>query len=132
MTERQMPWNDLVTWSREHDLLALRLYVVNSQPTDGLGPVLENLDPHVAYQTRLENEGIMFAAGPLADDAEAQWNGEGLFVYRAKSRAEAVEIAENDPMHRSGARRFTVRPWLLNEGTYNVRLFYSGGRPRVS
>lgn len=132
MTERHMPWDELIAWSREHDLLALRLYVVRSRPTDGLGPVLENLDPHVAYQTRLENEGIMFAAGPLADDAEEQWNGEGLFVYRAASRAEAVAIAENDPMHKSGARRFSVHPWLLNEGTYNVRLFYSGGRPQVS
>lgn len=132
MTEPRMPWNDLVVWSQEHDLLALRLYVVTSQPTNGLGPVLENLDPHVAYQTRLENDGIMFAAGPLADDAEEQWNGEGLFVYRAKSRAEAIGIAESDPMHKSGARRFTVRAWMLNEGTYNVRLFYSGGRPQVS
>lgn len=132
MTEPRMPWNDLVTWSQQHDLLALRLYVVMSQPTNGLGAVLENLDPHVAYQTRLENEGVMFAAGPLADDAEEQWNGEGLFVYRAKSRAEATEIAENDPMHKSGARRFTVRSWMLNEGSYNVRVFYSGGRPQVS
>jgi len=106
--------------------------VVMSAPTNGLGAVLENLDPHVAYQTQLENDGIMFAAGPLADDAEEQWHGEGLFVYRAKSRAEAVELAENDPMHKSGARRFTVRPWMLNEGTFSVRLFYSGGRPQIS
>ena len=27
--------------------------------------------------------------------------------------------------------RFTVRPWLLNEGTFSVRLFYSGGKPRI-
>ena len=44
MTERHMPWDELIAWSQEHDLLALRLYVVQSQPTDGLGPVLENLD----------------------------------------------------------------------------------------
>jgi hypothetical protein len=24
-----------------------------------------------------------------------------------------------------------VRPWLLNEGTFSVRLFYSGGKPRI-
>jgi hypothetical protein len=132
MTERRMPWGELVSWSQEHNLLALRLYVVFSEPTDGLGPVLENLEPHVEFQTRLENDGILFAAGPLADDAEEQWNGEGLFVYRAASREEAVRIAESDPMHKSGARRFVVHPWLLNEGTYNVRLFYSGGRPQVS
>jgi hypothetical protein len=41
---------------------------------------------------------------------------------RAASRAEAIAIAERDPMHRSGARRFTVRPWMINEGTMTVRL----------
>lgn len=131
MTERQMHWSDLVEWSKEHNLLAKRLYIVTSAPTNGLGPVLENLEPHVAYQTELENSGIMFAAGPLADDTEQEWNGEGMFVYRAASRDDAVKLAEADPMHAIGARRFTVRLWMLNEGTFSVRLFYSGGRPEV-
>jgi uncharacterized protein len=132
MTETKMPWNDLLEWSRQHDLLAKRLYVVMSEPTNGLGPVLENLDPHVAYQTRLEKEGVMFAAGPLSDDAEQEWNGEGLFVYRADSRKHAVKLAEADPMHASGARKFVVRPWMLNEGTFSVRLYYSGGKPEIA
>jgi len=37
-----------------------------------MGPVLDNLDEHVAYQTRLEREGVMFAAGLLSDDAEQE------------------------------------------------------------
>jgi uncharacterized protein YciI len=131
MSTPAMPWEGLFAWSQEHDLLAKRLYVVLSEPVSGLQPVLDNLDAHVAYQTRLENEGAMFAAGPLSDDAERQWHGDGLFVYRAESRAAAVEMAEADPMHASGARRFTVRPWLLNEGTFSVRLFYSGAKPRI-
>jgi hypothetical protein len=44
----------------------------------------------------------MFAAGPLSDDAELQWHGDGLFVYRAESRA-AAKLAEADPMHARGA-----------------------------
>jgi hypothetical protein len=28
-------------------------------------------------------------------------------------------------MHEAGARSFTVRPWLINEGTVTVRLDYS-------
>jgi uncharacterized protein len=75
LTEPQMHWPDLVDWSKEHNLLAKRLYVVTSVPASGLGPILENLEPHVAYQTRLEKDGVMFAAGPLADDAEQEWNG---------------------------------------------------------
>lgn len=132
MTETKMSWNELLEWSRRQGLLAKRLYVVVSEPTNGLGPVLENLDPHVAYQTRLEKEGAMFAAGPLSDDAEQEWNGEGLFVYRADSRKDAVKLAEADPMHASGARKFVVRPWMLNEGTFSVRLYYSGGKPEIA
>jgi uncharacterized protein YciI len=131
MTEPMMSWTELLAWSDGHGLLAKRLYVVLSEPTSGLGPVLDNLDDHVAYQTRLENDGIMFGAGPLSDDAEQQWHGDGLFIYRAESREAAVRLAAADPMHARGARSFTVRPWLLNEGTFSVRLFYSGGPPRV-
>ncbi|QUQ68871.1 YciI family protein [Kutzneria sp. CA-103260] len=131
MAENHMSWPDLVDWSRQHDLLAKQLYVIISEPTDGIGPVLDNLDDHVAYQTRLEQDGVMFGAGPLADEAERAWLGAGIFIYRAESRSEAVKLAESDPMHARGARTFTVRLWLLNEGTYSVQLFYSGGRPRV-
>jgi len=31
-------------------------------------------------------------------------------------------------MHKSGARNFTVRPWLLNEGSIQVSLNYSTGK----
>jgi uncharacterized protein len=130
-SEPSMPWQDLVTYSETHDLLAKRLYVVFSEPTNGLGPVLANLDPHVAHQTELEKNGIMFGAGPFASDDEQQWNGEGMFVYRADSLDEARKIAESDPMHSSGARRFRIRSWLLNEGTFSVRLYYSGGKPEI-
>jgi uncharacterized protein len=132
MTEApRMSWPDLVTWSEEHNLLAKRLYIVLSEPASGLGPVLQNLEPHIAYQAKLEADGVMFAAGPLSDDAEQEWHGDGIFIYRAGSRDEAVQLAEADPMHASGARRFTVRPWMLNEGTFSVRLFYSGGKPQI-
>jgi uncharacterized protein len=30
-------------------------------------------------------------------------------------------------MHESGAGKFTVRPWFVNEGTISVRLSYSKG-----
>ena len=131
MPETRTSWGDLVQYSEDHQLLAKRLYVVFSTATHGIGPVMENLDPHVEWQTKLEQDGIMFAAGPLSTDDEQYWEGDGMFVYRAESRAAAIELAENDPMHRSGARSFTVRPWLLNEGTYTVRLFYSGKHVEV-
>jgi hypothetical protein len=44
---------------------------------------------------------------------------------------EARGFADADPMHQSGARTFRIRPWLLNEGTFSVRLFYSGSGPKI-
>lgn len=132
MSEPAMTWQELVDYSETHDLLAKRLYVVFSEPTNGLGPVLENLDPHVEHQTRLERDGIMFGAGPFASDDEQRWDGAGMFIYRTSTMDEATKIAESDPMHQAGARRFTVRPWMLNEGTLSIRLYYSGGKPEIA
>jgi uncharacterized protein YciI len=132
MNDSVVSWPDIIALSEERGLLAKRLYVVLSEPTAGPGPVRENLDEHLAYQTRLEQEGIMFAAGPFSDEAEQEWSGGGMFIYRAGSFAEAVKLAEADPMHISGAWSFTVRPWLLNQGTYSVRLYYSGGKPQIA
>ena len=61
----------------------------------------------------------------MADDTETDWQGEGMVIVRAASLAEARAIAEADPMHSSGARKFRVRPWLLNEGSYTVTVRYS-------
>jgi hypothetical protein len=50
-----------------------------------------------------------------------------MVITRAGSLAEARKIAEEDPMHQCGARSFTVRPWLLNEGTFTLKERYSDG-----
>jgi len=50
---------------------------------------------------------------------------------RAGSLAEAKAIAASDPMHTRSARSYTVRPWLLNEGTVMVKLTYSDGKREV-
>ena len=106
-------------------MLQKQLYAIFTKPTDGLGAVFAHIDDHLAFQVQLEAEGIMYAAGPMWTDDEDHWEGEGLVVVRAASRADAIAIAERDPMHTSGARSFHVRPWLINEGTVTVRLDYS-------
>jgi uncharacterized protein YciI len=132
MTEQpQVAWHELTALSREHGLLVKRLYVITSEPTAGLGPVMERLDAHLSYQRQLEAAGTMFAAGPLASADEQEWHGDGLFIYRAESQVEAIRLAEADPMHSSGARRFSIRQWMLNEGSFSVQVFYSGDKPRI-
>ena len=112
-------------------MLQKQLYVVFTTPTDGLGPVMENIGPHLEFQVLLEERGIMFGAGPFWTDDETEWLGEGMVIIRAGSLEEAREIAASDPMHSSGARSFTVRPWLMNEGTVTVKIRYSDGSREV-
>ncbi|MCK5443974.1 MAG: hypothetical protein KAI73_00030 [Rhodospirillaceae bacterium] len=132
MSDQQFPWGQHVENIRARGVLGMQLYVVETTPTDGLGPVLDNLQEHLAYQKMLEETGVMFAAGPFADDDETEWSGAGMVVVRADSVKQAREIAAADPMHSSGARTFRVRPWLLNEGQINISVSYSNGKREIS
>lgn len=125
MAGPDLGWAGMVEMCTEKGLLAKKLYVVFTTPTDGMGPVMENLDDHLAFQNDLQDKGIMFGAGPFSDDEEANWEGEGMVIIRAGSLEEATKIAESDPMHASGARSFRIRPWLLNEGKVTIELTYS-------
>jgi len=106
-------------------MLQKQLYAIFTSPVGGIEPVLANMEEHLAFQVSLEKEGILFAAGPMWSDDEQSWEGDGLVVVRAASRREAEAIAERDPMHVRGARSFTVRPWMINEGTVTIRLDHS-------
>ena len=106
-------------------MLQRQLYAIFTTPVDGLGPVFAIIEEHLAFQVQIEREGLLYSAGPLWTDDEQSWEGEGLVIVRAASRAEAIAIAERDPMHTSGARTFRVRPWLINEGSITIRLDHS-------
>lgn len=106
-------------------MLQKQLYVVFTTPTNGIGPVMENMEEYLKHQARMEREGIYFGSGPFWTDDEEYWEGEGMFIVRAESLDEAKKIADSDPMHSSGARSYTCRPWLLNEGTLTVKVTYS-------
>lgn len=104
------------------------LYVIFTKPANGMKAFMECLEEHLKFQVSLEKNGVMFGAGPFWEDNEIDWNGEGMVIIRANSLDHAKEIASTDPMHQSGARNFTVRPWLLNEGNIQVSLDYSTGK----
>jgi uncharacterized protein YciI len=117
--------DDVKSICQKEGFLAKQVYVVFTTPTGGMEPVMATLNEHLAFQVELEAQGIMVAAGPHWTDDEKEWKGEGMVVIRAGSLAEAKEIAARDPMHKSGARKFVVRPWFVNEGTITVRLNFS-------
>jgi uncharacterized protein YciI len=109
-------------------MLQKQYYVVFSTPTNGLGPVMENLAHHLEHQCQMEREGTLVAAGPHWTDDENYWEGDGMFVIRAASLADANRLTALDPMHQCGARSFTTRPWLINEGSLSLRISFSDGR----
>lgn len=128
MNAKSVPAADIVNECRTRGYLAKQLYAIFTRPTNGIGPIMENLAEHLGYQEYLEREGIMFAAGPHWTDNEQDWEGDGLVIYRASSIEEARAIAAKDPMHVSGARTFQVRPWLVNEGKMTLEIGLATGR----
>ena len=105
----------LIEMSRSKGYVAKTLYLMVTEPTAGMESGMANLKPHLDYWDALENDGVLFAGGPfLPSPQSGDIPGAGMVIYRAGSFEEATEIAENDPMHLSAARRFTLRPWLLN------------------
>ena len=113
-------------------MLQKQFYVVSTSPINGLGPVMAVLEEHLSFLVKLGQDGILFGAGPHWADDEESWHGEGMVVLRADSLDHARQIANQDPMHSSGARKFTVRPWLLNEGGMSVQFDFSTGACTVT
>lgn len=125
------PWEHMLERARTNGLLGKQLFIVSTTPTAGMEPIQANIKEHLAYQRMLEDTGVMFAAGPVADEGGATWSGEGMVVVRADSLEQAEAIAAADPMHAAGARSYRVRPWLVNEGTVTVKVDFASGSREV-
>lgn len=117
-------WNDYKSEAKSRGSLAFELYAVQSFPAGDPLAVKANLPDHLAYQSKQEAKGALFLAGPVSDETGDLMEGMGLIIYRATSLESARDIAENDPMHKSGARTYTLRRWMVNEGalTLSVQL----------
>ena len=125
-------WDEYKKMAKERGSLALELYVVESTPAGTPEEVKANLQAHLAYQQVLESEGKLAFAGPLSDTTGELMQGTGLIIYRAESMDEARQIADADPMHASGARSFTLRKWLINEGSLSLNVGLSTQRVELS
>lgn len=125
-------WDDYKSEARERGALALELYVIRSTPTGDVPLLQATLPDHLAYQAKLEEDGILMLAGPMSDDTGELMQGVGLVVYRAASMEEARVLADADPMHKSGARTYELRKWLVNEGSLNMSVGLSTRRIQLS
>lgn len=98
-------------------------YVIVTTPVAPKEELDKMLAEHLTHQIKLEKQGIMFGAGPLA--AEDGSRVGGLVIIRASSFAEARAIADSDPYHKNGLRTYTLTRWTVNEGSFTVRVNYS-------
>lgn len=115
-------WNEYKKEAKERGSLALEMFVVESTPAKPPEDVKANLPAHLEYQQVQETAGVLAFAGPLSDATGELMQGTGLIIYRAASMDEARSIADADPMHSSGARTYTLRKWLINEGSFSLNV----------
>lgn len=115
-----MQWAEYKQQAKARGALALELYVAQSTPAKAPADVKASLPDHLAYQAQLEAQGALAFAGPMSDETGDLMQGMGLIIYRADSLDAARALADADPMHSSGARTFTMRRWMINEGSVNI------------
>ena len=125
-------WREYKDLARSRGSLALEMFVVESVPVVEPAALQETLPEHLAYQKDMEAAGKLAFAGPLSDETGEQMTGAGLIVYRAGSLDEARAVAEADPMHANGKRSYTIRKWLINEGSLNLSIGLSNQSVKVS
>ena len=85
-----------------------KYYVIflHSIPERPLSP--EVVDLHAAHLAELDDSGKLVMAGPLVERAG------GLIVLRLGSVAEAIAIAEEDPMVRGAYQTYELGTWLMS------------------
>lgn len=109
-------WADYGETSRARGSLAMEVFVCYTTPVQPGPPPADLLAAHLEYQKQIEAEGKLFLAGPLSDEAGEVMSGSGMMIYSVDTIADAIAVAEADPMHSNGVRTFTVQAWRLNEG----------------
>lgn len=68
----------------------------------------EVVDLHAAHLAELDDRGTLVMAGPLVERAG------GLIVLRTGSAAEAMAIAEEDPLVRGAYQTYELGTWLMS------------------
>lgn len=108
-----------------------RLWVIVTSPVPGKTISDDDFIDHLNNQVALEKRGVLFAAGPLMDEA-GRMIGDGMFVIRAADATEARAIADSDPIHARGLRTYTLRQWQLHEGRIELAIDLSDSTYRLA
>jgi uncharacterized protein len=129
MTRESKPMESAVLASAGR--LSLSAFVVVSTVQRPLVELKQQLESHLGYLASLEESGKLLMAGPLGNEDGTTWSGDGQLVYLAADLSEAESIARADPLHSSGVRSFTIRPWIINDGAMQISLRFSNQKIRI-
>lgn len=105
-------------------MLGKKLWVIMTKRVVSLEEVQKHTKAHLLHQIKLEKDGIMYGAGPAVAPGASEASF-GLIVIRAKDEAEARRIADSDPMHKEGVRKYELYQWTMNEGRLNISIDFS-------
>jgi uncharacterized protein len=89
------------------------LIFLHSIPERSLSP--QAVDQHAAHLAELDDSGKLVMAGPLLERAG------GLIVLRTGSAAEAMAIAEEDPLVRGAYQTYELGTWLMSNRQNDYR-----------
>jgi uncharacterized protein len=76
--------------------------VANTKDTETL------IRDHVSFLRKLQDQNQLILCGPFSD-----YSG-GMIIINAKSKNEAIAIAESDPFVSAGNRSYEVRTWNIS------------------
>lgn len=124
-------WAEYKKEATDRGSLAYELFVVESTPAKAPEDLKRVLPDHLAYQQQQESAGALAFAGPMSDLTGELMQGAGLIVYRAESFDAAKKLADADPMHATGTRTYTLRRWLINEGSLQLDIKLSSQKVRL-
>lgn len=108
-------------------MLGKKLWVCITNIVEGatVADIFDVLPAHLDHQVALEQDGIMFAAGPLQAPGARPAPTKGLIIIRADSEEEARAIFDRDPMHQAGHRDYELYEWTMNEGRITLSMDFS-------
>ncbi|MEM7268891.1 MAG: YciI family protein [Pseudomonadota bacterium] len=119
-------WSEYLAHAKERGSLAFEVYRVVSTPNGDMDLLQRTLPDHLRYIGEREADGAIMLAGPLSDETGEEMQGVGMLILRAESLEAAKALADGDPMHSSGARSYTIRKWMINEGAINIQVRLGG------
>ena len=85
-----------------------KYYLIFLHPIPERPLCLEVVDLHATHLAELDDCGKLVMAGPLVEC------GGGLIVLRTESAAEALAIAEEDPLVRGTYQTYELATWLMS------------------